>query len=379
MEIGSEPGITMKKLIFFAILMAGGNILSAQELEKAVSLIQPQEYYINSYLNLTGQSSLILEVDLPPNTIKWYYTVAAARTKELIRFSKAQFTLLAQLTRIIDQTGTAAKALTLLTTPPGNDYCNVYLLASAGDAKAFNQEFSLKNYQFISESSRENIVSGTVEVTQPERVKGKQYLGFYNPSAIYGVTMVVEVVAIIKEEKRINGWSAKEKEQLYTQNRAAFIENRMRGQWTEKQASDLYRCIIDKITATHTPFDLSAFATYELEEIIDQFVRICQTDLSITTGLPTADTDTPPLIPIEDITGVWQGDRTEFHFYPDGSAKWIPEDQKEFLGSWKIAGDLLHLKSGDISTVYQILELKGRRLVCRTLDGQRIILKAARN
>ncbi len=359
--------------------MAVGKILSAQDLERAVSLIQPQEYYINSYLNLTGQSSLVLEVDLPPNTIKWYYTVAAARTKELIAFSKAQFSLLAQLTRIIDNTGTAAKALTLLTTPPGNDYCNVYLLASAQDAKAFNKEFSLKNYQFISESSRENIVSGTVEITHSERVSGKQFLGFYNPSAIYGITMVVEVVAIVKEEKRINGWSAREKDQLYTANRAAFIENRMLGQWTEKQASDLYECVIEKITAGHTPFDLSGFAKYELENILNGLVLKCQTELSIAPALPAANTAEPLVVSPDELTGIWQGDRSEFHFFPDGSVKVVADGKNERYGNWNVSGNQLNLKAGDVFYSYQILELKGRRLICQTLDGERVVFRSAGN
>lgn len=139
----------------------------SQSKEVAVTVLQPQEFFINGAINITGQTTLVLDVNLPENTTKWYYTFAASRSKEQIKQTKSQFALFTQLTRIIDNTGTTAKALTLLNTPPGNDYSNVYLLASRKDADNFNKEFTLKGFKYIGEGSRQNYVSGTVEVTNP--------------------------------------------------------------------------------------------------------------------------------------------------------------------------------------------------------------------
>ncbi|MCB0608339.1 MAG: hypothetical protein KDD12_11535 [Lewinella sp.] len=366
-------------LLSIGIFVAGS--LAAQVREKAVNLIKPQEYFINSYLNLTGQSSLILEVNLPPNTVRWFYTVAASRSKESIRHAKAQFSLFAQLTRIIDKTGTAAKAIDLLTTPPGNDYCNVYLLNSKQDADAFNKEFSIKSYGFHAGCSRENYVSGTVEVAEPAFLSGKQYLGFYNPSPIYGISMVVEVAAVVEEENRSNGWTAAEKEQLYQSNRAGFIEKRMLGQLTEQQARALYDCVIEKITAAFTPQHLATMAGYELEKAVNGFTNECNLALGLISSPEpeTADHTAIPVITDEDLTGFWESDGSQFQFYPDGTLRSTTAKDKERTGTWKLANNRVRIKFTDYQFTLNLVELKNRRLICEDEQGKRVVYRKGRN
>src|SRR5258706_14551657 len=74
---------------------------------------------------VTGQSRVRIKVDLPPNTLEWYYIFTSYSDKQAVEDKKESINLASQLTRVIDQTGTTASAFSVLFTPSGSNACSV--------------------------------------------------------------------------------------------------------------------------------------------------------------------------------------------------------------------------------------------------------------
>lgn len=159
---------------------------------------QPQHFFLNAASNVLGRTRSTLPVNLPENTESWYYTYSCFRDEaEAQRISKT-LDLAGQLASLF--IGTEGKvigqAASLLTAPAGGEQCDVYLLGE-DQLEAFKDK---DDFKYKSEGSRENYTSGTVEVTKH---KGNLHLGFRNNSMMYGIHVVVEVVAVTRKRERV--------------------------------------------------------------------------------------------------------------------------------------------------------------------------------
>ncbi len=165
-----------------------------------VEVIQkPQKFYINSGSNATfkgGKSRVLLPLNFPENTVKWYYTFSSDRDKEKIESVSNALNLASELSGLIDNTGILGFGIDQLTQPPGSNFCDIYLV----DHQNSSLFTSKLEYQYYTEGSRENLTSGVVEVECC--MEEPMYLGFKNPDNIHGLHVVVEVAAIVKGE----GW-----------------------------------------------------------------------------------------------------------------------------------------------------------------------------
>jgi len=163
-------------------------------------------YYINSGSNAAfkgGKSRISVPVNLPVNTVKWYYKVAATRSQADIDKASASVDLLVDLTRIAArmtlQSSFAAdvlgKGVEALTQPTGSSYCDVYLLDTQNIEAFLNKE----NFSHFREATRENIQAGAVKV--PVFKPGQlYYLGIRNPDSTVGESVSVEIGAIVADE-----------------------------------------------------------------------------------------------------------------------------------------------------------------------------------
>lgn len=98
---------------------------------KAIHVQKPIKHYVNSGSNAAfkgGKSRISLPVDLPQNTVKWYYIVSANRNEDEIKSTMGAMDLLGEISKALDNTGTIAFGLNLLSQPPGANYCDAYLL-----------------------------------------------------------------------------------------------------------------------------------------------------------------------------------------------------------------------------------------------------------
>ena len=157
---------------------------------------KPQKFYINGGSNATfkgGKSRILLPLNFPKNTIKWYYEFSASRNENDINTVSESLNLAGELSSLIDNTGLLEFGINQLTQPPGSDYCDIYHL-SHNNSSMFT---SKQAYSYFTEATRENIKSGVIEVNCC--TQETTYLGFKNPDSFNGIHIIVEVVAIIQE------------------------------------------------------------------------------------------------------------------------------------------------------------------------------------
>jgi hypothetical protein len=101
---------------------------------KPITILAPSNHFINSGSNSQvkgGKSRIIIPIQIPNNTIEWYYTLAASREQEAIEKTNSSLNLFGQLSNIIDPTGISAAAFKSLIAPPGADVCDLYILDAA--------------------------------------------------------------------------------------------------------------------------------------------------------------------------------------------------------------------------------------------------------
>ncbi|MEQ8910286.1 MAG: hypothetical protein RIC95_13895 [Vicingaceae bacterium] len=167
------------------------------------SIIDSSEIYMNSGSNATfkgGKSRLIYEVDLPKGTVEWYYEIAAFREKDAIKNVNSSMSLLSQLTNLVDQTGATEFAISSISRPPADDYCDVYLFADYENASLFYQKRD-SEWRCYPAKGRKNIKSEVVKL-KDEFARGKFYLGLKNPDSMHGINVILEVVAIVHKVEK---------------------------------------------------------------------------------------------------------------------------------------------------------------------------------
>ena len=169
------------------------------EQEKTVT-IQNEKFYLNSRSNALvkgGKNRIVFPINLPKNTVEWYYVFSASRSEDDIKSTLSTFNLAASLTQYIEQDGSLQNAVSNLTAPPGAHISDIYVF-NEENAKLFLDK---KKYNYQITASRENYKSGIV------RIKGKKnyplFLGVNNPDNIYGIHVIINVVAIVKSEEII--------------------------------------------------------------------------------------------------------------------------------------------------------------------------------
>ncbi len=165
---------------------------------KPVTIVKAQKNYINSGSHATfkgGKSRITIPINLPKNTVKWYYTVTASRKPENIESVSSTIDMAGELAKLINVSGGLLSfGIEQMTKPPGSDYCDVYLLDFAN-----SQLFEAKEaYRYLPQGSRENIESGVVEIDCC--LNDTYYIGIKNPDTYNGINTLIEVVAIIQEE-----------------------------------------------------------------------------------------------------------------------------------------------------------------------------------
>lgn len=165
---------------------------------KPVEVLAMSEHYVNSGSNATlkgGKSRVTIPVILPPNTQEWYYVFSASREKADVDKVAGTFSLMKQLTSLVDQTQLLSVGVGMLSSPPGGNICDVYLL-DFSNSQLFEAKVA---YSYFKDGSRENIKSGIIKM--PGGAGQTYYIGIKNPDSMYGIQVAVEAVAIVLEEE----------------------------------------------------------------------------------------------------------------------------------------------------------------------------------
>lgn len=185
--------ITFSKKAAITLCSVGLSLSSvnAQDFE-LVEIHGNQQFYLNNATRDaigTGDNEVYLKVDLPPLTKEWYYSFNAIQAKR-----GASLGLIGQLTNAFDKTGIASLAIESITVPEGDARCDVYLTDHV-NAMAFERD---EAFQYWTSGTRENYSQGVAKIT--DVTQGSVYLCFSNPNTWDGVTISVEVVALVADK-----------------------------------------------------------------------------------------------------------------------------------------------------------------------------------
>jgi len=171
-----------------------------------------QSFYLNGGNRATfgGVSRTYYKVDLPENTVEWYYSVSTSPNEG----SSESLNLTSQLTKLVDPTGLSTLAVSAIMTPTGSGVIDIYLCDRTNIDKFIEKVDNWGgSYSYIISGSRINFKQGTIQVK--DILSGSWYLGFKNPSATTGINITIEVTAIVKEYQKISKTENEEKADLY--------------------------------------------------------------------------------------------------------------------------------------------------------------------
>jgi hypothetical protein len=166
------------------------NAQEARQDFMAVPVISQQSFYLTAASPGTKNSSSnqVLQINLPANTVEWYYTVT---TKP----GHGQFPnndLTGQLVKLVDpRRGISSKASVHV--PAGTSVVDVYLMTNPQEAHKYVNKKPADS--FLMNDSREHYVSGSIPVK--DYLDGSCFLVVLNPGSSSGVNVNIEVTAIV--------------------------------------------------------------------------------------------------------------------------------------------------------------------------------------
>lgn len=198
---------------FFLTLIQISQSQNFEIKQETKQLIESRSFYLNGGLNATfgGKSRTYLEVDLPTNTVKWYYSFSTQRG----RGGPQNLNLALQLAGMIaDPSGFTSSTLSAIQVPEGVASADIYLCDRANIDKFLEKkDLYGGTYYYNMEGSTESTKEAVVEIDEIRN--GTVYLGLKNPSTNYGVNITIEVVAIVENSIAIEKSDKQQKAELY--------------------------------------------------------------------------------------------------------------------------------------------------------------------
>lgn len=205
-----------KKLVitlFFISMFQFGFGQEFETVRETKKLIDSRDIYLNGGMRAEfgGKSRTSIKVDLPPNTVEWYYSFTTTEGGN----GTENLNLAIQLSRIlVDPSGLTSVAISKVKVPKGVAAADIYLLDQR-NLNLFLQKVDLNGGTFLQypEGLVENTKQAIVKVDDIKR--GTWYLGLKNPSSINGININIEVVAITETRKAIAKTEKQQKAELY--------------------------------------------------------------------------------------------------------------------------------------------------------------------
>jgi hypothetical protein len=178
----------MKNALLLLLVFCAASQLNAQGSKQdymVVPIISQQSFYLTG----GGSSSRqVLQINLPANTVRWYYTVTTRSGRG--QFSNSDLT--GQLVKLVDpDRGIASRAHVRV--PGGTGVCDVYLMTNPLEVNKYVN--NRPAVSFLMNDSREHYISGAVLVK--DFLDGSCFLVIRNPGASRGVNVNIEVTAIV--------------------------------------------------------------------------------------------------------------------------------------------------------------------------------------
>ena len=142
--------------------------------------LKQQTIHLVSKTNIGGNKRIIIPIELPKNTVSWYFSVISiGKTSEAINLGVQ-----------LSVTGFNFENVKL---PEGSAYFDVFLMDQKNKGLFEDKE---EDFEYIEAGSRKNLKEGKFEIN--DHNSGTWYLGFRNPKKFRAVEVSVEIVALIK-------------------------------------------------------------------------------------------------------------------------------------------------------------------------------------
>lgn len=229
-------------IFLITLLIQSGYSQDYEIVTESEQIIETRSIYLNGGLNATfgGKSRTSIKVDLPPNTVKWYYSFSTKKGKSGIQNLNLAIQLAGMLS---DPSGITASTLSAIEVPEGMASVDIYVLDRENrDKFSAKEDIIGEGYSYNSEGFVENTKQAVVEID--DILNGTVYLGLKNPSTHSGVNLTIEIVAITENQVYIEKSNEQQKAELYGGLG-----------WTQFENGDYEKCV---------EYCTKAFSEYEL-------------------------------------------------------------------------------------------------------------------
>ncbi|MNJ83303.1 hypothetical protein D3C87_07190 [compost metagenome] len=265
----------MKTLLLLLFLVSTSWIVNAQNTTrslKVIPIVENRVHDLDGGLIVTRPSRVIIPITLPKNTIEWYYVFSSYSNTQAVEAKNNQINLVSQLTRIIDETGTTASALSYLLAPSGASASNVFLFTDYQTAWNFENKTDQDLFPvYWHGHSNYSIKAATQGKQRIDLTDGKKYyLGIQAGTS--PVVVKVEVVAIVDESiESSNGWTASMKAKVKDVVKAALVTNEI----PQQQAEELSNCILNSIIKEYPQDIFFSLTEQAISTLLDRFSQDC--------------------------------------------------------------------------------------------------------
>ncbi len=185
----------MKKILFLLLIFCKSSLSFSQSPKpayKVVPVVTSHSFYLKGGSRaLVGNSSRqVLPIELPANTVEWYYTITTTNNRK----QSLNSDLTQQLDKLLaSDPGITFSTLSAISVPGGSGICDVYLMNNPNEVNKYVNKKPAAS--FLMNDSRQNYISGAIQVK--DFVYGSCFLVLRNPSASQGLNVTVEVTAIV--------------------------------------------------------------------------------------------------------------------------------------------------------------------------------------
>lgn len=250
-------------------LFVSAATVSAQQyrtVQKVVPIHSQHTFYLNGTMNLGGKPRHAVRIDLPPNTVEWYYVFTTAEN-ERSSGARDKIQLAGQLVQFLgkgflksNMVGIAASAVGQIVKPSGVAVCDAWLTDLEGKNQFFETKYmgAAWTYErpkrYYEEGSVQNGKDGAIRI---DAVKsGTLYLCFNNSALTEGVFVNLEVAAIVETREYADEWVAVGKEEVFQDCMAEFVRK-------DAEAESVCNCTRDRIVGEHLPSVWTALSPSE--------------------------------------------------------------------------------------------------------------------
>lgn len=190
------------KYLFLLLVLLLAKQLNAQVKTvsyKVVPLVEDRQYELAGGVIVLNTSRVIIPVNLPENTIAWYYMFASYSNEDALEKRTNEINLASQLSLALDKTGLTSGLISVLLTPNGSSSSNIYVFGDRYNAVNFVNKTDQNLFsEYWNYYDKVSIKSAT---------HGKQMIGFSPKEQFYvgiqagpsPVVVDVEIVAIVEE------------------------------------------------------------------------------------------------------------------------------------------------------------------------------------